>query len=148
MRLYTSSAAIEAAAASQLSRCSQSLAVLCCWMIGGLNAGSGRAADEEAGERESWTPWFATLSLSLCGRVLKDASAEEDMRSVLLRAVRRCIASTTCRVAACRVDADACIVDFCDGHLLLLPLEILKVAMAIATLPACARRCSNLCSCG
>ena len=64
----------------------------CCLTLEGLIAGSCRAADEEAGERESWTPWFATLSLLLCGRVFRDASAVEDLRSVLLRAVLRCIA--------------------------------------------------------
>jgi hypothetical protein len=40
----------------------------------------------------SRTPWFATLSLLLCGRVLKDASAAEDMRSALLRVGHRCTA--------------------------------------------------------
>ena len=86
------SAAIEATAASQLRQCCQRLAVLCCWTMEGLNDGSCFAADEEAGERESWTPWFATLSLLLCGRVLKDASAVEDMRSALLRVGHRCTA--------------------------------------------------------
>ena len=36
---------------------------LCCLALEGRNAGSCRAADVEAGERESWTSWFATLPL-------------------------------------------------------------------------------------
>lgn len=54
----------------------------CCSTPGGLNGGSGCAADEEAGEKESWTPELATLSLFLCGGIPKDADAVEDGRCV------------------------------------------------------------------
>jgi hypothetical protein len=146
MRKDVTSATIAATADSQLHRCHQSLAEQCCYTPGGQYVASCRSADGEAGERESWTPWLATLSLLLCGRDVKDDIALEEVRYVRRAKAEALRALQHCADAHLRSDIDVASAAGSSMHLQLSFQRALDESIAI--LPASARRCSNLCLCG